>query len=131
MKIERAKFARVGIEIMPFVLVGGVWYLVETKPSLIELGVATMIPVEDDLETLADEPVEHFHAVCPSSEKWGTREHEIRDATNNIAVWKVAKMFVDRAFGTSIEGLSEMEFPAPEVTEEEYRDRAKDLGIVV
>lgn len=130
MNIEKAKFARGEDGILPYVRVNGVWYLCETKETLVDLGVAIMLPREDDLVTYAAEPVEHFWAVCPASEKWGILyETIIQDATNNLSIWKIAKRYWEQAYlgkgGHPVEG----EIEIPTFTEEEYKERAKFLGV--
>jgi hypothetical protein len=79
----------------PVVQINGRWHVIDTKPSLLTLGLAVVIPIDDswneDWESLP-----RFSAVVPPDPSQGRPlALEMEDATDDPAIVELARQFVE------------------------------------
>jgi len=80
---------------LPLVKTGGHWYLIETKQTLLDLGIASMIAQTAELETDFSSPAE-FTAILPADPADGRPEDVVlREATSDPAIVALARKFND------------------------------------
>jgi hypothetical protein len=96
MNIEETKRIANRRHVLPLIKTGGRWYLIETKPSLLDAGIASMIAVVADgydFKTNFANPSQ-FTAVLPADPADGRPDASvIPDATRDPAVVALARKF--------------------------------------
>jgi hypothetical protein len=94
MKIEETRIIKSQGYSEPYIKTGGRWYLIETKPSLLDFGIATMVAVTDDFETDFANP-SGFTALLPANPGDGRPENSmLPGTTDDPAVVKLARKFM-------------------------------------
>jgi hypothetical protein len=101
----------------PFVMIGGRWYLVDTKPSILVAGAALCLPVGDDWKPPAVEPVERMYGAIPDG---NGGEQFVQDFTNEPEVVAVARFSFDNPRIPAGAGLLDIT--------EVARDASRDQG---
>jgi len=93
--VSAAEIRLIGGRMVPLAQIDGRWHVIDTKPSLLTLGVAVAIPVDDegrdDWETLPRLSV----VVPPDVHNGRPSPLEIEDATDHPAVVELARHFVE------------------------------------
>lgn len=77
----------------PFVKTGGRWYLIQTKPSMIEAGIASMIAVTGDFSTDYENRSEFSASLAEDPEDGRLEASIIPEATNDPVVVALARKF--------------------------------------
>jgi hypothetical protein len=83
----------------PFVKINGRWHWIETRPSVLALGVAMAIPMREVNGALQEDwdTTERLQATVPRERAGSSEPLKFDDATDDIRVVRLARLYEDLA----------------------------------
>jgi hypothetical protein len=95
--ISDAEIRFIGGRMVPLAKIDGRWHIIDTKPSLIHVGVAVAIPVDEDGREDWDCQPRLRAVVAPDPANGRPVSLALEDATDDPTVVALAQRFVDLA----------------------------------